>query len=72
MGGGPVSDHTVIRLVAAEPDLKRPCPPLPPTHWWQSEIKPPGHPGLITHAVWEADPLQSLPFFSPKTNPRCV
>lgn len=36
MDGGPVSGHTVIRLVAAEPDLEA-LPISPSYHWWRLE-----------------------------------
>lgn len=55
MDGGPVSGHTVIRLVAAEPDLEA-LPISPSYHWWQSGIKPPSHLGLITHCGLEGCP----------------
>lgn len=66
-----MSGHTVIRLVAAEPDLEA-LPISPSYHWWQSGIKPPVTLVSSPIAVWRAAPLQSLPSFSSKTNPRCA
>lgn len=61
-------DHSVVRLVAAEPAFKRSRLPLPPTHWWQPGIKPPCHP-RPHHPLQcrESCPsVQSSPSFSPR------
>lgn len=42
-------------------------PPFPPTHWWQSGIKPPCHLGPVTRfRVWRPDPLCKLSLLFPK------